>query len=364
MEYAALNTKIYAMYSRFLQYTDFEELSSMKTVYDVGRRIKGFKGYANVLQGLEGKRLRRSPIERNLIRSLFDDYERIHKFATDSNFRGYLDAFFMDNEIEIIKMILCMVLDERTDEYLAEEYSIQINGKYMPDMARLVKSKNMGDFIENLNGTRYYKPLIQIYGRDTTVFQLEMQLDLFYYMNLWEQCRRFTGKERKAIEHIIGTQIDLRNIMWVYRFKRYYSLEPELIYAFLIPIHYKLKASDINALVVQKNLETQDVLDEALIPQYRNVFRESTTLEFDYYKKMSEIYRTARKENKSSVISAISYIFFKELEINNLTTLIEGIRYQLKPKEIMRHLYFPDGAPPNGEGGRTDDKRLRQAGER
>jgi V/A-type H+-transporting ATPase subunit C len=330
------------MQARFLKHKDYADFSALKTVEEVGGRINGLAGYANTLRAPGGEALSRHSIERNLLRSLFGDYERIHKFSADIDFRNYLDAFFMDNEIRVIKMLLGMVLDERTDEFSPEEFGGQMGGKYMPDTNRLAKSRNMGEFIENLSGTRYYNPLIRIYNSETTVFQFEMQLDLFYYLNLWRHTKMLKGKERAAVEGIIGTQIDLRNIMWVYRFKKYYSLKPEEIYSFLIPIHYKLKARDLTALVHQGGAWNQEALVEGVIPYYKNVFSEDMTLEFCYYKKMSRVYQKARKENKSSVISAIAYIFLKELEINNLTTLTEGVRYELTPSDIMKHIYYPE----------------------
>jgi len=345
--YEALHTKISAMRSGFLKYEDFLELSRAKSIEALGEQISALKGYADALHTSGGETLNRHFIERGLLRLLFDDYKRLHEFSADIAFRNYLDAFFMDNEIRVIKMMLGMVLDERADEVSPDEFGGQMGGKYMPNVAKLSKSKNMEEFIENLAGTRYYNPLIRIYNPQTTVFQLEMQLDLFYYLNLWRQNARFKGKEAAAVKEIIGTQIDLRNIMWVYRFNKFYSFEPEEIYPYLIPIHYKLKARDITALVTKGAIENQEMLSEGLPFKYKNVFSENTSLEFDYYKRMSRVYKKALKENKSPVITATAYIFFKELEINNLTTLTEGVRYQLAPLDIMKHLYYPEGFAPH-----------------
>jgi len=36
----------------------------------------------------------------------------------------------------------------------------------------------------------------------------------------------------------------------------------------------------------------------------------------------------------------VYYIYLKELEINNITSVIEGIRYGLEPKKIMDYIYI------------------------
>jgi V/A-type H+-transporting ATPase subunit C len=348
MEYAALNTKIHAMHSRFLSYQDFEKLSGTKNVTEAGRQIKALPGYANVMQGLEGDRLKRARIEQSLSLSMFGDYLRLHRFVTDYKFCKFLEAYFMDNEINIIKIIMGLVLGERTGAFLPEEFPSGKISANMPDLSKLINSKTMAGFLENLNGTSYYKPLMRIYNRDTTIFQLEMQLDLFYYMNLWDKRKIFTGRERKAIEHIIGTQIDLRNIMWVYRFKRYYSFTPESVYAFLIPINYRLKAQDLVNLVTQKGLDNQDVLNSVLVSRYKNIFKEAASLESGYYQKMSSVFSKTFKETGSGIIFAMQYLFLKKLEIDNITNIIESVRYGLSPQDCMKHIYYPESMNAKG----------------
>ncbi|MDR1689868.1 MAG: V-type ATPase subunit [Clostridiales bacterium] len=342
MEYAALNTKIHAMHSRFLSYEDFEKLSGTKSVIEAGRHIKQLPGYAGVMRNLEGERLKRARIERSLNLSLFDDYMRLHKFVTGYKFCKFLEAFFMDNEINLIKIILGLVLGERTEDFSQEELLNEKVSAYMPNLSKLINSKTISGFMENLSGTSYYKPLMRIYNRDATIFQLEMQLDLFYYMNLWDKRKLFTGSERRAIEHIIGTQIDLRNIMWVYRFKRYYSFTPESVYAFLIPINYRLKAQDLVNLVSQKDLENQNVLNKVLISRYKNIFNEATSLESGYYQKMESVYSKTFNATGSGAVFAMHYLFLKKLEIDNITNIIESVRYGLSPQECMKHIYYPE----------------------
>lgn len=42
------------------------------------------------------------------------------------------------------------------------------------------------------------------------------------------------------IEESFGSEIDMKNLCWIYRQKRYYNMPGELIFATIIPIHYKI----------------------------------------------------------------------------------------------------------------------------
>jgi V/A-type H+-transporting ATPase subunit C len=345
-QHLAFITKIKAMSARFVTRAEFEDLSRVHSVDELGRRIRELEGYSGVFGALsaEGAGLHRNPLERTLTSALFDDMERMTAFATDFVTRAFIYAYFISNEIKTLKLLMGLINDKGhygDFGYSAEEIKRQLNPKEFANIDKLLASKDLGGFISALEGTRYYKPLAGVYRPGVAMFDLEVQLDLFYYMNLWTQRKKLPRGERRAVTHIIGTQIDMRNIMWIYRFKRYYKISPERIYASLIPVNYRLRAGDISQLAARQIVESQDALSQLLIPPYNSVFKESTTLEYDYYKKMLSVCRTAGRAG-SAVVSAISYLFLKELEINNLTSLIECVRYGLGPKEILSGLYLPE----------------------
>ena len=46
-----------------------------------------------------------------------------------------------------------------------------------------------------------------------------------------------------------GSKIDLLNLQWIYRAKKYYNMKPADIYLLLIPIHYKLSTDQVKEMV-------------------------------------------------------------------------------------------------------------------
>ena len=111
--------------------------------------------------------------------------------------------------------------------------------------------------MENLQNTEYYKSLKKIQELKTaTLFDYDMALELYYFTTLWKRQRRLLkGKEQKMYIRDCGTKIDLLNIQWVYRAKKYYHMLPPDIYSLTIPIHYRLSVEEYKTLVETPSVE-------------------------------------------------------------------------------------------------------------
>jgi len=61
-----------------------------------------------------------------------------------------------------------------------------------------------------------------------------------YYIAQWKQLARLDKANRTALRSILGAEIDLNNILWMYRLKRYHRIKGDSTYGYLVPIRYKL----------------------------------------------------------------------------------------------------------------------------
>lgn len=343
MDYSGINAKIKAMIGTLLKNDEYEMLCNLKSVEELGLKLREFPEYKKEVDSIGSSELSRMPIEQKIILSLYDDYARIYSFIGNFNTRKFLDGYFLKNEIHIIKLLLCMVYDEREITYSTLELNDLIGKKFHIDVEKLKKSKNVPEFIENLNGTEFYHVLSSVHNEDTSLFKLEMQLDLYYYMHLWRLKNKYLDKTNSVlINHLVGSEIDMRNITWIYRLKKYYKVETNLIYTYLIPIHYRLKPTDLNRMAETKS--TDEMLTEILASPYgkllqgKSIEKGVDKLESIVYKEMGRLYRVAGIMHPNSLAVILSFIFFKELEIENIISLLEGVRYGLEPKEILTYL--------------------------
>jgi len=337
MDYSGINAKIKAMRGSLLKQADYERLCQAGSVESIARELSGHPAYRNAMSQMVNSEVHRDLVEQKILLSLSDDFARIYHFINDFSVKKYMNAYFLSFKLGIIKLLLCMVYDERDISYSVPELNLLIGRDMRIDTAKLKASKNAAEFIQNLQGAKFYSMLTDAFTSQSSLFEIEMQLDLYYYMNLWKEQKQYLDTvNRNMMEKIIGSEIDLRNIMWVYRLKKFYNINDSRIYAYLIPISHKLKRPHLMRMVQCATLS--ELSDEIRNSPYGDVFGDLNNIEKAYYKKMLSLYNNASKMHPQSLAHTVSFVFFKELELRNLTSLLEGVRYNLKPQDIMSYL--------------------------
>ncbi|MDR2648599.1 MAG: V-type ATPase subunit [Clostridiales bacterium] len=337
MDYSGINAKIKAMRGNLLTAADYARLCQAGSVEAVARTLSEYPAYRAAMSQTLNMEIHRDIVEQKILLSLSDDFKRIYSFLSDFGVRKYMSAYFLSFELGIIKTLLCMVYDERDISYSAPELNLLIGTELKINTASLKASKNPEEFIRNLQGAGFYSMLTDAFTSRSSLFEIEMQLDLYYYMNLWKRQRQYLDtKNRRLMERISGSEIDLRNIMWVYRLKKYYNLNNSRIYAYLIPISYRLRRARLMRMVQCASIP--ELCVEIETSPYGAVFGDLSSLEKAYYKQMSKLYIRASSMHPQSLAYTTGFVYFKELELRNLISLLEGVRYKLKPSDIMSYL--------------------------
>jgi len=96
----------------------------------------------------------------------------------------------------------------------------------------LLHESSVLGLIERTQGTHYINPLrnvIPAYLRDDTLFAIEVALDVRYYRDVAQTVQRLSTADRAPAQLLLGTYIDMLNILWAYRYRIYYGLSPEEI---------------------------------------------------------------------------------------------------------------------------------------
>ena len=281
----------------------------------------------------------RGNVEKILYQSLFDDYSRIFRFGGPQQ-KQFLKTYWKRYEVDVINYCLRIVFNhyqipfdlDYKKEYFDRYSQISIDA--------LVASKNVEELVDNLAGTEYYEPLKKIREMETaTLFDYDMALELYYFTTLWKRQKRLLkGKELKLYARDCGTKIDLLNLQWVYRAKKYYHMLPPDIYSLPIPIHYRLSVKEYKTLVETPSLE--EFLRQAENTWYARKydFGDGRTMEQTYKDCLRHLYLADRRQNPYSVASIYTYLYLKEEEIDKLTTALECIRYGLPRSETLAYM--------------------------
>ena len=161
------------------------------------------------------------------------------------------------------------------------------------------------------------------------------RIDAVYFERVWREIEDISGKHmRKLLREVFGTQIDWMNIMWCYRAKQFFHQGPQVIERMLIPICYRLKQTEFRQLLLAEQIEEfQRILGNTVYFKGREALVRLQD-EISYRKVMEKMYQRLCRKYPCSMAPVYYYFYKKEQEIQNLTTALEGIRYQIPAQDI------------------------------
>ncbi len=339
MAYSGITTKIRAMQARLLTEEDFQNISNLGSVGAVVEYLKEKPAYAEYLDKMDPSLYHRRYVEKMLAQSLYNDYTKIFRFAGMAQ-KKFLKLYKKRYEVELINYCLRIVFNHY-DVPFDLEYKKDFFDKYSDlSIDRLITSKNIDELVDNLKGSEYYDTLKRL--RETgaaTLFDYDLALDLYYFSTFWKKEKKLLkGKELEIFVKDYGTKIDLLNLQWVYRAKKYYHMLPPDIYALTIPIHYKLKLAEFKRLVEAPTVEEFEKIMSDTYYTRKYQLERGKTPEKVYKDILRHLYILDRRKNPYSVASINTYLFLKEEELDKLTTALECIHYGLSGAETLAYL--------------------------
>ena len=339
MAYSGIVTKVRAMQAKLLTKEDFDNIAAMKSVLDIISFLKGKPAYSELLNQMDESLYHRGNIEKILYQSLYNDYTRLFRFGGIEQ-KKFLKLYLKRYEVDVINYCLRIVFNHY-DKPFDLNYKKEFFDRYSQiSIDRLITSQNIDELVDNLKDTEYYTPLKRL--RDSgaaTLFDYDLELDLYYFTTLWKSKRRILKKkELELFTRDCGSRIDLLNLQWIYRAKKYYHMLPPDIYTLTIPIHYRIHVDEFKALVEAPSADEFRKLMESTAYARKYDFEQKKTIEQMYKECLYRLYIADRRNNPWSIASITTYLFLKEEEIYKLTTALECVRYGLTRQETLGYL--------------------------
>lgn len=338
LTYSGINTKIKAMEARQISKDEYNKISNMETVADFIALLKAHPGYKEILIHYDEHELHRSDVERILINSLYVDYIKIYRFANQDQ-RKALELLFFRYEISVIKS--CMRLIHNADDnYDLSSFDYFFQKHSEIDVSSLAASQSIEEFIQHLQGTKYYTIFSRVLNSNPlSSFDFEVQLDIYYFTSCWKRKDKvLTGNNLKIYTEQLGTEIDLQNILWIYRSKAIYDMISTDVLPHIIPVNYKLSKDQLLKLINSATID--EFLSLLRTSDYKMIAAaiQENAVEAANDKLLQSIYKRNKEKYPASVASLFYYLYLKEMEISQLTTAIESIRYQLDPQERLKYI--------------------------
>lgn len=326
LKYPALNAKLKGMHASHLTKEELYELVRANNIKEAIYFLKTkFPQLENINENMHRKELEQE-LNNLFIISILKIYKYLNK-----NEKEIFMQFLSKYEINCVKNVFRNVTTNR-DSSVSLKNIDNWTTKMFTDIDGINQIKEESDFLELIKNQDYYKIFkeYEMQIKNAPLEEIEVKIDKYYFDKVYH----LAEKENKELQDIIGTEIDLLNIIWIYRAKKYFNYTEEEIKNIIIPVNYNL--NKVNELLSVNSPE--EIFDIISNTKYKNLFQKEENLEHDkneyLYKKYKKYFKT-KLFNICTVFCSINLI---DIEIKNIINIIEGIRYNVDKLEIQKKI--------------------------
>ncbi|MDP4134201.1 MAG: V-type ATPase subunit [Bacillota bacterium] len=332
IKYSALKTKLSALSGKLLTPADFNALKSSGSVLEATAFLKSLESYKNALSSLTEEDTHRGQVELLLWQSLYEDIQKINRFLGEKD-RLFMDAYFIRYEIRFLAQTFEVLLDDSVTYLpLRADFGTGLFGRLSGlDVIAVSKAKNIEEYFNILKSSMYKTISNVVKPDEISPFDLEMHFEIFYFRQLFKVLnKKLSSSAVKGLKESCGALADMYNLKWIYRAKKYFNIDPTIIYSYLLPAKLHLSVDFYNKIISERDVAS--VEQQILKTPYAHCVKEGFSAE-SIYDIALKIDRKVKAEFPYSVAIALEYIHKKDLEIKNIITAIESIRYQNTGKE-------------------------------
>lgn len=320
---------------------DITALMSCRTVQEAAAYLKSSTRYAAVLETTDPLAMYRINVESAVRRMMYDDFSSLCRYELSVG-EWFSDYIIMSGEILQIISFLCLLAADRPEEFIST-----LPGFFMQhadfDYAKLGQCHTYEEFLEVMRTSRFGRVLRAFTPLEGEAFDcaaIEHALYRHMYAIITDTVKKhYSGDAKEELLDLIGTQLDMRNICYVYRMKKYYGAEPDLVRALLFSEETRISSRLLGDIINAPDAETALKLFSERSANGRKLaaaLEHSASIEIAareiVFTKAVHLLRFSI--HPSSVL--LAYIIFAETEVQDITSIVEAVYYNMPSDEIKR----------------------------
>lgn len=333
-----ISAKAKCMYGKRLRTNDYQDMLRKQSVKELTDFLKESTYYSSCLSHINSNQIHRGQLEELLRREVSQRYVRLcrYHFGFETDFYNF---YFLRMEIE--QLLRCiMSLNAGTMEHFIIELPAHLIKHASFDLLALAHIRSYDDLLDLLQHTPYRALLEELLHQPPINYTAcEKALMEYYYHSLLDIVRhKFRGQTRKDLERIISVNITLSNIMLMYRMKTFFHFPAEEV---------KKQTLNENYRITKKRFE--EFLSSGSPEEFLDVFRQTyygkaihgvtfTTFENYVTRILNQFNKKLMRFSTSAPAVLYAYMALNSIEVDNITSIIEGIRYQVPSGQIERLL--------------------------
>lgn len=330
--HSAVCAKIRAMYGKRLRERDLTALLSKRSVPEIAAYLKGTEAYGRLLSGINEHMVHRGQLEDLLGRELVNQTVRIQHYISGGDESVLSIALLRYERDSILSYIRHLLSGKETTFFFPLNDFVRRHSSLPYE--QMTAGRRMEQLPDILSGTAYGALLARAaaQGRLRDYPYLERLFsDAFFDGVLALLSDALPRDEAARVGAFFQVERDFANLSRLLRLKRYYpDADPS---AYLLRPGLRIKEPML------ARLSAADY-DEALAlirgTAYGRYFEEGAD---DAYYRCSfhDANRTLRSGTPSIAV-VTAYLHLKQIEIHNLTNIIEGVRYGQPAGQIRKKL--------------------------
>lgn len=332
-KFSALNTKLKAMSAQFLTASDYEELLKLSTEREIARYLKNNTRYKKIFEPYNIENLKRWEIELLIQREIVLELNKIRGYL-DENYREFIDVILLRYEIKDLKLVLRAVSRNEDLKEIKEHFAHDREHEVI-DFDKLLSKNNLNDMAAQFKGTVFQDSFRSITEEDLNLreFHVEMNLDSTFYKLLKESAQKMDPQDKRLVELTASANIDLINVQWILRAKKYYNLMDEEL------LNYTLLGGNISFKKLKEIIYAPDYLEriKKIGAKHGFYFDENHDeyLQTDINRNLQKMMKKVAREYPLSIAELILFTHKLEFETMDLISIIEGVRYNFSEMQRL-----------------------------
>lgn len=341
MSYAsnAVLSKARAMYGKKISIKNYDELLAFRNIPDITSYLKKKTLYGEVLKDINENDVHRSDLEERLKLKIFMDFETLGRYDISVG-QHFCDYFISRAEIDQFMHTLLMICAGKPSKHILPKYDFFYDHTKI-DLNILNEAQSYDDILNSVKRTKYYDIFSKFKPKNNekiNISGLETSLYSYLYSVIFGIINKYVkGSAKKQLDSFFKLYIDLSNLVRITRMKKFYKLSSNYMMDLIIE-GGTIKKDNLRKFIENPS-NKQMMLDMKNTPMGRKWFSRNLDI-------IDKVPRNMRynwcKHNirfsTSPAVVLMSYVFLEEIEILNLISIIEGVKYRLPPEEIKKTL--------------------------
>lgn len=339
----AILPKARSMFSKRISLAEYEEMMRRRTVPELAILLRKHPYFRGSLATLSPSDPHRGQIEELLSMDIFIKYEALLAYVfADENFTAF---YLGECEIRQILRMLHLISIGQPQLYMSQIPPYLI-GKARFDLYDLAQAKTPADVAKVLRHFFFYRPMLEIAEADPELADFPMAEATFlrfHYERIFAQIdESFSGREAEGVRDLFLMEAQIYNLQLLLRLKTYFpdAYTNEEIHRLLLPYTYRTPRRLMEELIEAPGTEK---LLGLLRTAPAGKYAVDGTADELAVAGNGLLYRHARRIlhlNPSPYAALAAFIALSKLERENITNIIEGVRYKLAPEQIRALLWF------------------------